>query len=177
MKKMFLISCFLLYKARIVHAQQSDFPKLTGPYLGQKPPTKVPELFAPGIISLAGSTEWSSCFSPDGNELYFYRITKVSGKTEIKIFSTKHVDGIWIASEEAKFASGYPSSQPHITHNNKRLYFGWHRPVPQGETSYMGDRGVWISVKTENGWSEPKYAGQGMFVSSSNDGQIYTNDI
>ena len=27
---------------------QSDFPVLKGPYLGQKPPGDVPELFAPG---------------------------------------------------------------------------------------------------------------------------------
>ncbi len=107
------------------------------------------------------------------------QVIHVSGEESIEeaISVAPHVDAIWIASEKAKFASGYPSSQPHITHDNKRLYFGWHRPVPQGETSYMGDREVWISVKTENGWSEPKYAGQGMFVSSSNDGQIYTNDM
>jgi len=41
----------------------------------------------------------------------------------------------------------------------------------------MGDRGIWVTVRTDNGWSEPKYAGPGMFVTSSNDGQIYTTDI
>jgi hypothetical protein len=33
------------------HAQQSDFPHLKGPYLGQKPPGMTPEVFAPGIVS------------------------------------------------------------------------------------------------------------------------------
>jgi hypothetical protein len=33
------------------HAQQNDFPKLTGLYIGQKLPGRVPEIFAPGIIT------------------------------------------------------------------------------------------------------------------------------
>ena len=44
--------------------------KLTGPYLGQKPPGMAPELFAPGIISL-GYHEHRLAISPDGTEIYF----------------------------------------------------------------------------------------------------------
>lgn len=33
-------------------AQEKDFPKLAGSYLGQKPPGEVPVMFAPGIISV-----------------------------------------------------------------------------------------------------------------------------
>ena len=171
------IFCIIILTATNLFSQEIFFPELTGPYLGQKPPGKTPEIFAPGVISLPGSTEWSSCFSADGNEFYFCRITKASDQTEISIFSSKIVDGIWTAPEKAEFAAGYPSNQPHVTHDNQRLYFGWHRQVPQGEVSYMGDRGIWMSVRTDNGWSEPRYAGQGMFVSSSNDGRIYTTDM
>ncbi|HUU04349.1 MAG TPA: hypothetical protein VMZ49_00590 [Patescibacteria group bacterium] len=49
--------------------------RLTGPYLGQKPPGMTPELFAPGIISLAGFVDFKGSFSPDGNEYYFYRLS------------------------------------------------------------------------------------------------------
>ena len=176
--KKFSYATFLLIVAAItINARQTGFPKITGPYLGQKPPGMKAEVFAPGTISLPGSTEWSSCFSPDGNEFYFYRVTRVSDKPVIKIFGMKQVDGIWTAPEEAKFASGYPGSQPHVTLDNMRLYFGWHRPVPPGETSYMGDIGIWMTLRTETGWSEPTYAGQGMFVSSGNDGRIYTTDM
>jgi hypothetical protein len=31
--------------------QQTDFPVLKGPYLGQKPPGMKPEVFAPGMYS------------------------------------------------------------------------------------------------------------------------------
>jgi len=50
MKKPILFS-FLLVTAITVNAQQADFPKLTGPYLGQKPPGDQPEIFVPGLIS------------------------------------------------------------------------------------------------------------------------------
>jgi hypothetical protein len=50
MKKPILISYMLLLSA-IVNAQQTDFPKLTGPYLGQKPPGMTPIIFAPGSVS------------------------------------------------------------------------------------------------------------------------------
>ena len=54
MKKLILISSVLLVAAIRISARQTDFPKPTGPYLGQKPPGMTPEIFAPGIISTAG---------------------------------------------------------------------------------------------------------------------------
>jgi len=49
-----LISCLLLAAAIPIGVQHTDFSKLTGSYLGQKPPGKIPEIFAPGIISSTG---------------------------------------------------------------------------------------------------------------------------
>jgi hypothetical protein len=71
MKKPILISYMLLLSA-IVNAQQTDFPKLTGPYLGQKPPGMTPIIFAPGSVSTE-RTEFGNAFSPDGGEFYFTR--------------------------------------------------------------------------------------------------------
>lgn len=177
MKRTTTLFCFLTLAAFDLYPQQTDFPVLTGPYLGQKPPGLTPEIFAPGIVSLPATREWSSSLSPDGKEFYFYRITQVSDKFRMNIYSSKLVDGAWTAPEEASFAKGFPASQPHVTRDNKTLYFGWHRPVPAGEQSYMGDIGIWATERTSNGWSEPHYAGQGMFVSSDRDGRIYTTDM
>ena len=44
LKKLILVSCLLLVAGQIIHAQQSDFPKVTGPYLGQKLPGMTPEI-------------------------------------------------------------------------------------------------------------------------------------
>jgi hypothetical protein len=43
------------------------FPVLEGPYLGQKPPAKMPQLFAPGIVS-TGRDDLNAVFSADGTE-------------------------------------------------------------------------------------------------------------
>ncbi len=50
MKKGIPFGCLLLVVISI-NAQQIDFPKLTGPYLGQKPPGKTAVLFAPDILT------------------------------------------------------------------------------------------------------------------------------
>ncbi|NQZ82328.1 MAG: PD40 domain-containing protein [Colwellia sp.] len=49
---------------------QDEFPILEGPYMGQKPPGKVAEPFAPGIISKEG-WELEGVFAPGMNEFYF----------------------------------------------------------------------------------------------------------
>ena len=49
---------------------QDEFPLLEGPYMGQKPPGKVAEPFAPGIISKEG-WELEGVFAPGMNEFYF----------------------------------------------------------------------------------------------------------
>ena len=67
--------------APCISAQQSDFPVLTGPYLGQNPPGVYPELFAPGIVSVEENFEHSAAvFSPDGSEVYW--CTNVGWYTE-----------------------------------------------------------------------------------------------
>ena len=62
--------CFLLVTVSAISFAQKDFPKLTGPYLGQKPPGKTPEIFAPGIIS-TNMNAAKIAISPDGKEIFF----------------------------------------------------------------------------------------------------------
>ena len=50
---------------------KSDFPVLTGPYLGQKPRRRrTPALFAPGFVSTKFG-ELNSIFSRAGKAFYF----------------------------------------------------------------------------------------------------------
>ena len=46
---------------------------LGGPYLGQKPPSLIPEVFAPGIISKAGSRELMHGFFDNDKLFILYR--------------------------------------------------------------------------------------------------------
>jgi len=53
----FILILFLIFVMGI-HAQNSDFQTLTGPYLGQTPPVNEPVLFAPGIVVPAITVAW-----------------------------------------------------------------------------------------------------------------------
>jgi hypothetical protein len=58
----FIKICFLLIFIIQNIGANDNWPTLKGPYLGQKPPGMIPEIFAPDIISTA-EHEGSSGFS------------------------------------------------------------------------------------------------------------------
>ncbi|MCU0472303.1 MAG: hypothetical protein MUC93_02905 [Bacteroidales bacterium] len=73
--------------------------RLTGSYLGQNPPGLTPEVFAPEIIS-TDAHEFSCCFSPDGNEIYFTRMNPEERQNYIMF--TRLTDGSWTEPVELK---------------------------------------------------------------------------
>jgi hypothetical protein len=150
---------------------QKEFPVLKGPYLGQKPPGKTPEVFAPGIVSVQDAKYNTISFSSKMDEFYLYRWDAVAAK----ILTSRIVNGAWPPLEEVSFTKGFKAMEPHITFDNKRIYFNWDKPVPDGskETPFK----VWFTERTTSGWTDPEYAGIGMFVSSDRDGNIYTTDM
>ena len=150
----------------------TNLHSLSGAYLGQTPPGLSPEVFAPDFVSLSSSNEYSAAFSPDGSEFYFTRqFTNYQD-----IYETHLVDGIWSEPAPVPFTAGYGAHEPYITLDNTMLYFGWFRPVPEGEISDM-DYGIWAVDRLADGWSEPRYVGQGMYVSSDRSGQLYVTDL
>jgi hypothetical protein len=150
---------------------QSEFPVLKGPYFGQKPPGKTPEVFAPGIVSIQDAKYSTISFSAKMDEFYLYRWDGASAK----IMFSRIVNGVWTPLAEVGFTKGYKAMEPHITFDNKRIYFNWDKPVPEGkrETPFK----IWYSERIPSGWSDPEYAGIGMFVSSDREGNIFTTDM
>ncbi len=71
MENYFFTICLVVLVTITVNAQQSDYPKLKEPYLGQKPPGMTPEVFAPGIIATDGEAQNCLTISPDGQEIYW----------------------------------------------------------------------------------------------------------
>jgi hypothetical protein len=140
--------------------------------LGQTPPGLEPQMFALGFISLSSSNEYSAAFSPDGTEFYFTR----QFSNYQNIYETHLVDGVWSEPAPVAFTARYGAHEPHVTLDNMVLYFGWFRPVPEGESSTM-DYGIWAVDRIASGWSEPRYVGQGMYVSSDRSGQLYITDL
>ena len=140
---------------------------LKGPYLGQKPPGLKKEIFAPGIVSTKGGREFSCTFSADGKEFYFNR-----GMT---IMACRWEKEGWTAPEPASFNGDFRNHEPHITADNKMLYFGSMRPNPE-RPEMENPYGIWKVERTENGWGEPSYVGYGMYVTTTKDGTIYITD-
>ena len=155
------------------NSKPQKFPAIKGLYMGQTPPGIKPEIFAPGIISVPDAFYTTGTFSPDGSEFYYYRWNG----SKAKILFTKLVKGKWTAPDTVDFTAGYKPMEPHLTLDNKKLYFMWNHPVLKGEPGYPAEGGYYVVERTQKGWSEPKFAGQGMFMSSSLDGQIYTTDM
>jgi ankyrin repeat protein/glyoxylase-like metal-dependent hydrolase (beta-lactamase superfamily II)/Tol biopolymer transport system component len=147
--------------------------KLKGPYLGQVLPDLNPIVFAPGIVSTAGNFEFSIAFSPDGREIYFTRRKDPDGLNTMMV-SRLEKDG-WTAPEEAAFCKGFPSNEPHITPDGKKLYFGCKRQRPGEELAEYGN--IWVTERTENGWGEPRFHSRGMYVSSTQHGDLYMTDV
>lgn len=142
------------------------------PYLGEEPPGLIPKLFAPGIISTNGNFEFACTFTPDGREFYFTRRSDNGGVNVIMVSYWKE-DG-WTAPDTAEFSLAGWNNEPHITPDGSSLYFGTTRVKPGADNPSYG---IWVMDREGDGWSYPRFAIDGMYVSSSNRGSIYLTDI
>ena len=148
MKKLtFIIISFFLTATGII-AQQNEFPKLTGPYLGQTPPKSEPVLFAPGIVSTSRNHS-SVAISPDGKEIYWAVVTDVR-----KLWGSRMENGRWTKPEMLTFCKddSFLYDNPFITPDGKKLFFTSFRP---GVVSKEKET-IWYCKRTAAGWSDPE---------------------
>ncbi len=163
-----LVMCTMLLLT-ICSINISFTQELKGPYLGQKPPGTIPEIFAPGIIST--EKEWEACvsFSPDLKEMFFTRRAEIEGK-ENRLYYMKQINGKWTRPETPSFAKDVTEYEAIITPDGKRVYFSSARSKP-AEVATRGR--IWYARKTGAGWTEAQYAdenindGWAMYVSSN----------
>ncbi|MDW3647640.1 MAG: hypothetical protein R8P61_11280 [Bacteroidia bacterium] len=111
-----------------------NFPDLTGPYMGQKPPGMVAEPFAQGIISTEG-WEIEAVFAPGMKEFYF--TTRSGEGTPITVIGFRQQADVWKKYIEFK-RTGEISFSP----DGSRMY------MAKGYKDRIGD-----------GWSERKSLG------------------
>lgn len=111
----------------------NEIPILEGPYLGQKPPGLIAEVFAPGIVSKEHQ-DWTGRFTPDMKEYYFTRNNSVSRKSTKILFKSENNQ--WHETELDPKMGGSIS--------------------PDGKTMYAGNK---YRERTDNGWSELKSLG------------------
>lgn len=152
--------------ATFLNAQQTDFPKLTGPYLGQKPPGMTPEIFAPGIVSTDNYREFSGTFTPDGKEYYFFRFGENAGLMESKL--TEHG---WTYPKPLFDNTNNIDNEPHITYDGSYFFFCSNRPYP-GCGEGRRPTQVWFMKRIDGKWSSPIHLRMGMAPSSTKEGKV-----
>jgi len=144
------IAGLLLGMAMALHSSQVDFPKLTGPYLGQKPPGLTPEILAPGILSRFSMLHGKLVFSPDGLEAFW---TCNAAPVQSRWTARQTPQGIWTAPEPSFFSIEYVENSMVCSADGKRLYFHSRRPL-RG-TGVPKDKDIWYREKTSKGWGDP----------------------
>lgn len=152
--------------------------ELSSSYIGQLPPGKTPEIFAPGLISTKDNIEFAGTFSPDFREFFFTR--RKNGTFDNRIYHVKFENNKLTEPELAPFSYDCFEFEPHISPNGQLLYYGTQRPIDNSGVLVKGTN-VWVVKKTSEGWSEPEYPGppfdEAMFVCVSEDGTIYNSGL
>jgi len=164
-----------------------DFPVLTGPYLGQRPPGSYPQMFARGIVSVAENFEHSAAvFSPDGTELFW--CTNVNhygeqpGERLQQLFHMRLVDGVWSEPAIAPFAQHLeiPIQHPVFSPDGSCLYIEfWSNPSRESDTD------IYVVRRESDGWTEPAALPSAINTSSyerlhcvaSDGSMIFTRDL
>lgn len=150
--------------------------KFSDLYLGQIPPGDVPEVFAPGIVSMESSIEFAIAISPDGMEMFISRRQLGAGAVN-HLFYTSFVDGSWSEPELSPVSTEYGESEANYSPDGNTLFFMSRRPVPDDVNSDT-QINYWVSTRTETGWSEPVHFGSNMmFLTQANSGNVYFTDI
>jgi Tol biopolymer transport system component len=141
----------LVFSVAYSFSQDKDFPKLTGPYLGQKPPGKTPELFAPGIVS-TGEDEAIAVFSPDGKEFFYAK--KMGSEKRLTIITSTLKDGIWTKPDIAHFSGKYYDTVTCISPDGHSLFFISLRPQKESEPPFEMQN-IWVMKKEGSEWQNP----------------------
>lgn len=134
-KDIFLI--IFLFVPLIILGKDPDSSKSLM-YLGQTPPGKIPEVFAPGIISDAGFRLHSfPSFSPDGKEIYWSVIPP-------NVYFVKIIEGEWSKPKIAEFSQKNIQA-PFISYDSERIYF------QMSDNGGFGNVDLWFTRNTRGG--------------------------
>jgi len=105
---------------------QDEFPVLEGPYLGQKPPGLIPEVFGPDVITTK-HWETGAVFTPGMKEFYF-----VKGNTNLV---SQYKNNRW--------------SEPALSHKGYRSFISPDGKIMHSGNKYRKRTGVgWSEIKS-----------------------------
>ena len=130
---------------------KEDWPVLKGPYLGQKPPGDISDVFMDGVISTIKNPEMCAAFTIDGREFYFN--AKKDGHWAI--FFTSEKDGKWTTPKPMAFSSIYTDRDFTISPDGLKIYFGSNRPRKKGKQPQKSLDIFMVRRLNGNTWSKP----------------------
>jgi hypothetical protein len=110
-------------------------------------------VFAPGLVSTEGVTEFGSVFSKDGTE--FFYAAEPGGVAQIRYM--KLVNGKWTAPKTIISHESYGYNDPFLSPDEKKLFFISTRSI--NGTGDKKDYDIWFMNREGNGWSSPINAG------------------
>lgn len=148
----FLITLVLVqlqFSLAICQSTPKDFAVLKGPYLGQKIPGTIPELFAPDLMTSPQGYHTPIIFSPDLNEAIWRPMVREINQ----LYYSKIENGIWTEPVVLNFGEGFDPLDPFFSYDGKRIYFlSFHPDIPGG----VERERIWFVERQKLGWSEPK---------------------
>lgn len=143
-------------------------------YLKQKPPSLIPEVFAPKLVSKEEEYEFGSVFNKQGTE-FFYGVD-LNGKSEIRYSRLEEDD--WSTTQTILVHDEYGFNDPFLSPDEQQLFFISRRPLDG--TGAQKDYDIWYVERSSNGWSEPINAGRNInsdgneyYISFTNTGAMY----
>jgi len=130
---------------------EDNFPKLSGPCLGQKPPGTTPEVFAPGVVSRDG-IQMKLTMTANGSEILY---TERDPATNAASFIIRSRAGdSWGEPVVLPYSREYMEIEPSLSPGGKKILFVSNRPASgEGEPQKMPD--IWMAEKTGDQWGNP----------------------
>ena len=166
------IAGLLLGMAMPLHSSQVDFPELTGPYFGQKPPGMTPEAFNVGITEIDRQKGYPS-FGYDGKTFYFLY------QSGDGYFIMMNDGGRWTKPQIVPYSVDYGFGEANISPDAKQIVF-CSKKNPFAESVNKQDFDLWIMERKNLSWNKPKHLGHTIntelheaFPTLSNAGHLY----
>lgn len=179
MKRFILYISLLLFPTSLIFnncSRQDDFPILKGPYLGQKSPGLLPEVFAPGIISTSKLNERDVSFSADGKEFYF---TQWPRDGDWNVMCMRQENGQWSEPRKAPFSGNYHEAEAFFTPDEQKMFFISNRPK-QGNGNPENWE-IWFVEREGKEWGTPRILGSpfkgGFYTTFTKDWVMYYTAI
>jgi len=119
--------------------KQTASTTLTGPFLGQSPPTDGAQIFAPGLVSQQGRYEYALSFSPNGDEVLF---SAMGSDQKTTLMHARRVDDRWTEVAPIQLSRGAKKEE-------MEAFF-----CPDGKTIFFApyDEGMDVRIwRVENG--------------------------